>query len=119
MTIENTIVQQIQRAVSALYQSEIASDSIVIQETRKEFEGQVTAVTFPFTRFSKKTPEQTGIEIGEYLKENVKEVEDFNVIKGFLNLSIADSYWVDELLNTIHSSSFGQFPSNGQKIMVE
>lgn len=119
MTIENTIVQQIQRAVSALYQSEIASDSIVIQETRKEFEGQVTAVTFPFTRFSKKTPEQTGIEIGEYLKENVKEVEDFNVIKGFLNLSIADSYWVDELLNTIHSSSFGQFPSNGQKVMVE
>jgi arginyl-tRNA synthetase len=119
MTIENTIVQQIQKAVSALYQTEIGSDSIVIQETRKEFEGQVTAVTFPFTRFSKKTPEQTGTEIGEYLKENVKEVEDFNVIKGFLNLSIADSYWVDELLNTVHSNSFGQFPSNGQKVMVE
>ena len=119
MTIENIIVQQIQKAVSALYQTEIGSDSIVIQETRKEFEGQVTAVTFPFTRFSKKTPEQTGTEIGEYLKDNVKEVEDFNVIKGFLNLSIADSYWVDELLNTIHSSSFGQFPSKGQKVMVE
>ncbi len=119
MTIENIIVQQIQKAVSALYQTEIGSDGIVIQETRKEFEGQVTAVTFPFTRFSKKTPEQTGTEIGEYLKDNVKEVEDFNVIKGFLNLSIADSYWVDELLNTIHSSSFGQFPSKGQKVMVE
>ena len=119
MTIENTIVQQIRSAVSILYQTEIASDSIVIQETRKEFEGQVTAVTFPFTRFSKKTPEQTGTEIGEYLKDNVKEVEDFNVIKGFLNLSIADSYWSNELLNTIHSSSFGQFPSNGQKVMVE
>ena len=119
MTIENTIIQQIQRAVSVLYQTEIASDSIVIQETRKEFEGQVTAVTFPFTRFSKKTPEQTGTEIGEYLKNNVKEVDNFNVIKGFLNLSIADPYWVDELLNTIHSSSFGQFPPNGQKVMVE
>lgn len=119
MTIEITIVQQIQKAVSTLYQTEIASESIVIQETRKEFEGQVTAVTFPFTRFSKKTPEQTGTEIGEYLKEHVKEVEDFNVIKGFLNLSIADSYWVDELLNTVHSNSFGQFPSNGQKVMVE
>ncbi|SDL69545.1 arginyl-tRNA synthetase [Daejeonella rubra] len=119
MTIENTIVQQIQKAVSVLYQTEIASDSIVIQETRKEFEGQVTVVTFPFTRFSKKTPEQTGTEIGEYLKENVKEVEDFNVIKGFLNLSIADSYWIDELLNTVHSNSFGQFPSNGKKVMVE
>ena len=119
MTIENTIVQQIRSAVSILYQTEIAPDSIVIQETRKEFEGQVTAVTFPFTRFSKKTPEQTGTEIGEYLKNNVKEVEDFNVIKGFLNLSIADSYWSNELLNTSHSSSFGQFPSNGQKVMVE
>lgn len=119
MTIENTIVQQIQRAVAVLYQTEIASDSIVIQETRKEFEGQVTAVTFPFTRFSKKTPEQTGTELGEYLKANVKEVENFNVIKGFLNLSIADFYWVDELLTTIHSSSFGQFPPNGQKVMVE
>jgi arginyl-tRNA synthetase len=119
MTIENTIVQQIQKAVAALYQTEIASDSIVIQETRKEFEGQVTVVTFPFTRFSKKTPELTGTEIGEYLKNNVKEVEDFNVIKGFLNLSIADSYWVDELLTTIYTSSFGQFPSNGQKVMVE
>jgi arginyl-tRNA synthetase len=119
MTIENTIVQEIQKAVSALYKTDIATDSIVIQETRKEFEGQVTAVTFPFTRFSKKTPEQTGTEIGEYLKENIQEVENFNVIKGFLNLSIADSYWVDELLNTVHSHSFGQFPSNGQRVMVE
>lgn len=119
MTIENTIVQHIQKAVLSLYATDIQLDSIVIQETRKEFEGQVTAVTFPFTRFSKKTPEQTGAEIGEYLKENVKEVADFNVIKGFLNLSIADSYWVDELLTSVHGQSFGQFPSNGQKVMVE
>lgn len=119
MTIENTIVQQIQNAVLELYKTDIQSDNIVIQETRKEFEGQVTAVTFPFTRFSKKTPEQTGTEIGEYLKENVKEVTDFNVIKGFLNLSIADWYWVEELLSNVHSQSFGQFPANGQKVMVE
>ena len=119
MTIENTIVQQIKSAVLALYQTDINVDSIVIQETRKEFEGQVTAVTFPFTRISKKTPEQTGTEIGEYLKENVKEVADFNVIKGFLNLLITDSYWIDELLSNIHSQAFGQFPSNGQKVMVE
>ena len=119
MTIENTIVQHIQKAVLSLYGTDIQLDSIVIQETRKEFEGQVTAVTFPFTRFSKKTPEQTGAEIGEYLKENVKEVADFNVIKGFLNLSISDSYWVDELLTKVHGETFGQFPSNGQKVMVE
>ena len=119
MTIENTIVQHIQKAVLSLYQTDIQLDSIVIQETRKEFEGQVTAVTFPFTRFSKKTPEQTGAEIGEYLKENLEEVADFNVIKGFLNLSISDSYWVDELLTKVHGETFGQFPSNGQKVMVE
>lgn len=119
MTIENTIVQQIKSAVLALYQTDINADSIVIQETRKEFEGQVTAVTFPFTRISKKTPEQTGTDLGEYLKENVKEVSDFNVIKGFLNLSIADSYWIDELLTNVHGHDFGQSPSNGQKVMVE
>lgn len=119
MTIENTIVQQIKSAVLALYQTDINVDSVIIQETRKEFEGQVTAVTFPFTRISKKTPEQTGTEIGEFLKENVKEVADFNVIKGFLNLSIADSYWIDELLTKVHGHDFGQSPSNGQKVMVE
>jgi arginyl-tRNA synthetase len=119
MTIENILIQQIKSAVLALYQTDINLDSIVIQETRKEFEGQVTAVTFPFIRISKKTPEQTGTEIGEYLKENVKEVADFNVIKGFLNLSITDSYWIDELLSNVHNQSFGQFPSNGQKVMVE
>lgn len=119
MTIENTIVQYIQKAVLALYQTEIGSDKIVIQETRKEFEGQVTAVTFPFIRFSKQSPEQTGTEIGEYLKKHVKEVDSFNVIKGFLNLSIADSYWITQLLNSVLVPSFGQFAANGKKVMVE
>ena len=119
MTIENTIAEHIQQAVSVLYQSEIGIDSIVIQETRKEFEGQVTAVTFPFTKLSKKTPEQTGAEIGEYLKEHIQEVTGFNVIKGFLNLSISDSYWIDQLLNNILNEGFGRFPANGKRVMVE
>lgn len=119
MTIENTIVSGIQKAVSALYKTEIKSDSIVIQETRKEFEGQITAVTFPFTRASKKTPEQTGIEIGEYLQERIQEITSFNVIKGFLNLCISDTYWKNQLLNTILNPAFGQFPANGKKVMVE
>ena len=119
MTIENTIAEYIKKAVSVLYQSEIGIDSIVIQETRKEFEGQVTAVTFPFTRLSRKTPEQTGTEIGEYLKEHIREVTGFNVIKGFLNLSIADSYWIDQLLENVLSDGYGQFPANGKRVMVE
>lgn len=119
MTIENNIVRHIQKAVSALYQSEIELDSIVIQETRKEFEGQVTVVTFPFTRFSKKLPEQTGVEIGDYLLKFIPEITAYNVIKGFLNLSVSDGYWINQLLNTVLSSDFGQFPKNGKKVMVE
>lgn len=119
MTIEYSIVKHIQEAVLSLYETEIEADKIVIQDTRKEFEGQVTAVTFPFTKFSKKTPEQTGAELGEYLKEHVSEVEDYNVIKGFLNLSISDKYWTDSLLNNILTAEFGQSVPNGKRVMVE
>ncbi len=119
MTIESTIIEQVKNAVQSLYQTEVAADSIVIQETRKEFEGQVTVVIFPFTKLSKISPEQTGTQIGEYLMQHIAEVIDFNVIKGFLNLSVSDQYWVDQLLNNVLAESYGQFPSNGQKVMVE
>lgn len=119
MTIDYKIVESIIDAVKALYDVAITEDQIVIQETRKEFEGQITAVTFPFTRFSKKTPEQTGHDIGSYLKEHITEVENFNVIKGFLNLSIADNYWKQYLLKDILADSFGQAEPNGTKVMVE
>lgn len=119
MTIENTIVEHVKNAVQSLYQTEVAADSIVIQETRKEFEGQVTVVIFPFTRLSKTSPEQTGTRIGEYLMQHVAEVTGFNVIKGFLNLSVSDQHWVDQLLGNVLNESYGQFPSNGQKVMVE
>ncbi|MES3018464.1 MAG: arginine--tRNA ligase, partial [Bacteroidota bacterium] len=119
MTIEDKIVQNIIEAVQTLYNTEVEADKIVIQETRKEFEGQITAVTFPFTRFSKKTPEQTGADIGEYLKEHLDDVTDYNVIKGFLNLSISDRYWTNCLLTTILDKNYGQFKLNGEKVMVE
>jgi len=119
MTIENTIVEHVKHAIFSLYQTEVASDSIVIQETRKEFEGQVTVVIFPFNRFSKLSPEQTGSQIGEYLQQHVTEIVGFNVIKGFLNLSVSDSYWVSQLLDEVLLESFGQLPANGQRVMVE
>ena len=75
-------------------------------------------MTFPFIRFSKKSPEQTGQEIGEYLKNQVEEIVDFNVIKGFLNLLVADSFWITQL-GSIDHADFGQFPANGKKILVE
>ena len=119
MTIENKVVQYISEATTALYNTEVEADKIVIQETRKEFDGQITVVTFPFTKFSKKNPEQTSKDIGEYLKEHIQEVEDFNVIKGFLNLSISDAYWTNRLLNDILEPSYGQFAANGKRVMGE
>ncbi|MET3500282.1 arginyl-tRNA synthetase [Mucilaginibacter rubeus] len=113
------IIEAAVKAVKQLYQTDIEPAAVSIQETRKEFEGQVTIVTFPFTKFSRKGPEQTGAEIGEFLKNELKEVASFNVIKGFLNLSITDEYWIGRLYNNITSDDFAVAKPNGQKVMVE
>jgi arginyl-tRNA synthetase len=113
------IIEATVKAIKQLYQTDIAADAVNLQETRKEFEGQVTIVTFPYTKFSRKSPEQTGAEIGEYLQANVPEIASFNVIKGFLNISVADSYWLNQLYTQILSESFAQFKPNGKKVMVE
>ena len=118
-SIQHTLVKQTVAAVKALYGADIPETQIALQETRKEFEGQITIVTFPVTRFSKKSPEQTGTEIGEYLQQNIDAISAFNVIKGFLNISLSDSYWISLLNETIVAADFGKFPSNGKKLMVE
>jgi arginyl-tRNA synthetase len=115
----NFIIDATVKAVKTLYQTDIDASAVSLQETRKEFEGQVTIVTFPFTRFSKKTPEQTGAEIGEYLKNELTEVSAFNVIKGFLNISIGSSYWIDQLNKVISADDFAIFKPNGKRVMVE
>jgi len=107
------------KAVKHLYQTDINTSDISLQETRKEFEGQVTIVTFPFTRFSKKSPEQTGNEIGAYLQNELKEIAGFNVIKGFLNISLSDNYWLNTLYSVVSSDDFAVFKPNGKKVMVE
>ncbi|ASU34720.1 arginine--tRNA ligase [Mucilaginibacter xinganensis] len=113
------IIEATLKAVKHLYNTDITIADINLQETRKEFEGQVTVVTFPFTRFSKKSPEQTGKEIGEFLQSDLKEVSGFNVIKGFLNLSITDHYWINQLYNEILPDSFAVAKPNGKSVMVE
>jgi len=115
----NFIAEAAVKAVKHLYQTDITTAEVNLQETRKEFEGQVTIVTFPFTKFSRKSPEQTGNEIGEYLKSEVKEIAGFNVIKGFLNISIADSYWFGQLYNEILPADLSASKPNGKKVMVE
>ena len=115
----NFIITETLNAIKHLYNEDVAEDVINIQDTRKEFEGQVTIVVFPVVRYSKKSPEATGNDLGQYLLEQVKEVTAFNVVKGFLNLSISSSYWMDLFNNDLLKVDFGVIPSNGKKVMVE
>jgi len=93
--MEIVLKEKIKEAVKIIYNSEVKDDLIQIQETRKDFKGDFTLIVFPLLRFSKNTPEKTGETIGLYLKDNFTAVSGFNVIKGFLNLEISDTWWVD------------------------
>ena len=119
MTLNENIIKFTQQAVKDLYNSELPIGALSLQETRKEFDGQVTIVTFPFIKFSKKSPEQTALELGSYLQEKVETIVGFNVVKGFLNLSIADSFWIEQLYSIINKENYGKFPANGKRVMVE
>ena len=119
MTLEQKILHCLSEAVQAIYQIKTDTDQFNLQETRKEFEGQITVVTFPITRFSKKSPELTGEDLGNYLKTNVDEIVAFNVIKGFLNLVISDEYWFQQLKEVYSAPSYGILPKTGNKVMVE
>ena len=102
MKIEDKLVASVISGQKALYSQEVPEKMVQIQKTKKEFEGHLTLVVFPFLKMSRKGPEQTAQEIGEYLKVNEPAVAAFNVIKGFLNLTIASATWID-LLNEIQA----------------
>ena len=102
MNLEQKLVSSVIGGLKALYGQDVPAAQVQLQKTKKEFEGHLTLVVFPFLRMSKKGPEQTAQEIGEYLQANEPSVAAFNVIKGFLNLTIASSAWI-ELLNGIHA----------------
>ncbi len=119
MNIPNSIQQAISQALSALYQHEVSTDDIALQPTRKEFEGTYTFVTFPYLRVSKTNPEETGKQIGEYLLANCAAIAGYNVVKGFLNLSLTNATWL-QLLNHIGSTSdYGFASPKGKSMMVE
>src|SRR5690606_16263343 len=118
-SIQQTLIAGTIQAVRELYGADLPESQVTLQETRKEFEGHITVVVFPVTRFSKKSPEQTGTDIGTWLQENVSEIADFNVIKGFLNIRLSDQYWIDLVNTQLVSPTFGTFPANGKKLMVE
>ena len=121
MNLESTLSSLVEQAVKSLYNLEIEASQIQLQKTKKEFDGDITVVTFPFVKAARKSPEQTGQQIGEYLQQQSPVISAFNVIKGFLNLSISKSYWL-ETLNEIHKNeSFGtiEVTEDAKLMMIE
>lgn len=104
MKIETKITNSVIEGIKELYGGEVSAAQVSLQKTKKEFEGHLTLVVFPFLKLSRKSPEQTAQEIGAYLRQHEPAVASFNVIKGFLNLTISSACWV-ELLNEIHSDT--------------
>ncbi len=107
MLIEQIIKEKIAEAVQQLYGQEFDSQKVQVQNTRKDVEGDLTVVVFPFLRISKKSPELTASELGQYLQEQVEEVASFSVVKGFLNFTISTSYWINQLAEAFNDSEFG------------
>src|SRR5690554_6163552 len=110
MQIEQIILDAVGGAIKELYGAEADALQITLQKTKKEFRGHYTLVTFPLLRVSRKSPEQTAEEIGRWLLEQSPVVSDFNVIKGFLNLTIAPSIWVELLQRIDATQDFGFTP---------
>ncbi len=121
MTLEQTLTNVVANAVKSLYGIEIQASDIQLQKTRKEFSGDFTVVTFPFVKQARKSPEAVGAELGEYICQHEPLVEHFNVIKGFLNLSISKTYWLEQLAAIEQNDTFGYQTAtdNSPLVMVE
>lgn len=107
MTVESIIAQGVSKALAALYGAEVPAASIVPQQTRKEFEGNLTVVVFPYLKASRKAPEATATEIGEWLVANEPAVSRFNVVKGFLNISVDPAFWLSMIHSIAADPEFG------------
>ena len=121
MNIETLINQTTKAALKELYNFVAEENQIQIQNTRKDQEGDITVVVFPFLRFSKKSAEETGKEIGDYIMQQVNIVQSYHVIKGFLNLTIANQYWLENLISAYNDAQFGLvLPEvNSETVMIE
>ena len=118
MNIENFLQQQAADTIAALY-GPADPAAVQIQKTRKEFEGDYTLVVFPLLKLSHKKPEETATEIGEALVKNVPEIKGYNVIKGFLNLSLSNAFWGERLAEVVADADFGKGSPTGKTVMVE
>ncbi|WP_128546102.1 arginine--tRNA ligase [Larkinella soli] len=117
MDIQTRLKEAITSATGSLFDQPV--ENVALQPTKKEFKGLYTFVTFPLTKTTRKPPVEIGQAIGNYLKENTAFVSDFNVVQGFLNISIDDGVWVDSLNGILSDADFGRLPAKGQTVMVE
>ncbi len=117
MTLETILTQQVQTAVKELYGLECTDKMVQLQKTRPEFEGQITLVVFPFVKAARKAPADVANEIGAKLVGDI--VAKYNAVQGFLNLSIADSFWTKQLETIAAAENYGQLPDRNQLMMVE
>ena len=121
MNIESYLSQTISVVVNQLFELSTTPESIVLQKTKKEFEGDYTLVTFPFIKAAKATPEQTGQLIGDMLLKENANIINFNVVKGFLNFSLANTFWLNEFKEIVAQPNYGikKANSSGKQIMLE
>lgn len=120
MTLENILTQLTKDAVKALYDIDCTDAQVQLQKTRAEFEGNITLVVFPFVKMARKAPQMVAAEIGEWLSTNAAQlVAKYNAVQGFLNLSIADSFWVEQLQAIDAEAAYGKQPDRNQLMMVE
>ena len=117
MNLDLSLRSEIQKAIAALFNQSV--EQFQLQPTSHDFEGSHTLVCFALTKLSKKSPEETGRLIGDYLIANSNLVSRFNVVKGFLNLVIADKVWVEVFQFIFSDKNFGLLPANGKEVMVE
>jgi len=118
MTLEQQITSLVKAAVKSLYDIETTDAQIQLQKTRPEFEGNITLVVFPFVKLARKAPAQVATEIGEELAKS-ELVEKFNAVQGFLNLSISDAFWINQLEAIDADAAYGRQPDRHQLMMVE
>ena len=119
MMLEEIIIHSLEKAVNAVYGVEPQKEMLQVQATRKEFEGDLTAVMFPLLKLSRKSPEQTGQAIGEWMLANESRIESFQVIKGFLNLKMSSEYWKDQFREIERSREYGFASDSGKTIVIE
>ncbi|MGM9825947.1 MAG: arginine--tRNA ligase [Paludibacteraceae bacterium] len=119
MTIEQTLSSLVIKAVKALYDIDAAPQQVQLQKTRPEFEGNLTVVVFPFVKAARKAPAQVAAELGQWLQDNGQIISKFNAVQGFLNLSISDAFWLEQLRDMAANEHYGDCTEKRGLMMVE